>query len=96
MNPCFPPRVRGLWLWTPLAGLALLTVLLATLEGPTPLRRQACWAFLWNYDEVLDVADDFEVGPGDGTGSPDVTKSFTISLWGPMMHMYLFGSVQPL
>ncbi|XP_034232519.1 uncharacterized protein LOC117640268 isoform X2 [Thrips palmi] len=69
--------VRWLWLWTPLAGLALLIALSVFLEGPTPLRREACWSFLWDYDEVLDVASDFE-------GFDNVSGAFSASAPSPL------------
>ncbi|XP_026279111.1 uncharacterized protein LOC113206998 isoform X1 [Frankliniella occidentalis] len=51
---------RRLWWAAPLAGVCLLAALAAVLDGPLPLRRQACWSLLWNYDQVLGLADDFE------------------------------------
>lgn len=48
------------------------------LEGPTPLRRQACWAFLWNYGEVLDVPEDFE-------GFDNVTGAFSSAASSPVL-----------
>ncbi|KAK3916142.1 hypothetical protein KUF71_025435 [Frankliniella fusca] len=51
---------RGLWWGAPLAGACLLAVLAVILDGPVPLKTQACWPLLWNYDQVLELADDFE------------------------------------
>lgn len=51
---------RALWWRLPACGAVLLLMLRLLLPSPTPLTRRACPALLWNYDEVLDVADDFE------------------------------------